>query len=146
MSKDGISIDPNKIKAISEWPVPKNVTNIRSFMGITGYYRNFIEVFSKIDYPITSLRKKGKKFGWSKKCTESFNKLKNLLTTAPIFKIANPFKDFSVWTNAFKEGLCGMIIQENYVVAYESRKLKEHEKNYATHDLELIATIHALKI
>ena len=60
--KDGISVDPDKIMAIIEWPVPKNVTDIRSFMGITWYYWKFIEVFSKISYPITSLQKKGKKF------------------------------------------------------------------------------------
>ena len=65
VSKDGISIDLDKINAISELPVPKNLTNIRIFMGITGYYWNFIEGFSNIAYPITSLQKKGKKFEWS---------------------------------------------------------------------------------
>ena len=66
VSKDGNSMDPNKINANSEWKVPKNVTDIRSFMGITSYYRNFIKGFSKIAYPITSLKNKGKKF----KCTK----------------------------------------------------------------------------
>ena len=61
VSKEGISVDPEKVKAIMEWSVPKNVSNIRSFMGITGYYRKFIEGFSNISYPITSLQKKGKK-------------------------------------------------------------------------------------
>ena len=75
VSKDGIYVDPDKIKAITEWSVPKNVTNIRSFMEITGYYRKFIEGFSKIAYPITSLQKKGKEFEWTKKCEERFNKL-----------------------------------------------------------------------
>ena len=65
-----------------EWSVSKNVSDIRSFMGITRYYRNSIEGFSKISYPITSLQNKGKKFEWTKKCEESFNKLKHLLTTA----------------------------------------------------------------
>ena len=104
-----------------EWLVPKNVSNIRSFMGITGYYRNFIEGFSKISYPITSLQKKGKKFEWTKKCEESFNKLKHLLTTASILKIADPFKDFVVCIDACNEGLGGVLLQDNYVVAYESR-------------------------
>ena len=62
ITKKGISVDPDKIKAINDWPVPKDVTGIRSFMGITGYYRRFIEGFSKISYPITSLQKKGTKF------------------------------------------------------------------------------------
>ena len=146
MCKDGISVDPDKIKAITEWPVPKNVTDIRSFMGISGYYQKFIEGFCKISYPINSLQKKGKKLELNKKCMEIFNKLKHLLTTAPILNIVDPFKDFVVCTDACKEGLSGVLLQENYVVAYEYRKLKEHEKNYVTHDLELVAIIYALKM
>jgi hypothetical protein len=80
---EGIVVDPEKIKAIMEWPVPKDVVDIRSFMGITGYYRRFIEGFSKIADPITSLQKKGTKFNWLQKCQDSFNKLKELLTIAP---------------------------------------------------------------
>ena len=115
-------------------------------MGITGYYLKFIEGFSKIAYPVTSLQKKGKKFDWSEKCTESFNKLKDLLTTAPILKNFDPFKYFFVCTDTCKEGLGRVLIRENNVVAYESRKLKEHEKSYATDDLELDSIIHALKM
>ena len=77
---------------------------------------------------------------------ENFNKLKHMLTIAPILKIVDPFRDFVVCTDACKEGLGAVLIQENYVVAYESRKLKEHEKNYATHNLALDAIIHALKM
>ena len=76
ISSEGITVDPEKIKSIMECPVPKDVADIRSFMGITGYYNRFIEGFSKIAYPITSLQKKGTKFNWSQKCQESFNKLK----------------------------------------------------------------------
>ena len=129
-----------------EWPVPKNVSDIKSFMGITGYYKKFIEGFSKIAYPINSLQKKGKKYEWTKQCEESFNKLKHLLTNAPILKIVDHFKDFIVCIDAYNEGLGGVLLQDNYVVAYESRKLKDHEKNYVTHDLELAAIIHALKM
>ena len=139
-------MDPDKIQAITEWPVPKDISDVRSFMGITGYYRRFIEGFSKIAYPITSLQKKGIKFDWTDKCQESFEKLKYLLTTAPILKIADPDKDFLVCTNASGEGLGGVLTQENCVIAYKSRKLKQHERNYATHDLELAAIIHALKM
>ena len=77
VTKEGISIDPEKIKAIEEWPVPKDMTNVWSFMGIMGYYRRFIEGFSRIANPITSLQKKGKKFEWNQKCEDSFKKLKN---------------------------------------------------------------------
>jgi hypothetical protein len=92
-----------------EWPVPKDVVDIRSFMGITGYYHGFIEGFSKIAYPITSLQKKGTKFNWSQKCQDSFNKLKELLTSMPISKVADPDKDFKVCVDASKEGLGGVL-------------------------------------
>jgi hypothetical protein len=76
-----------------EWPVPKDVVDIRSFMGITRYYCRYIEWFSKISYLITSLQKKETKFNWSQKCRDGFNKLKELLTLAPILKVADPDKD-----------------------------------------------------
>jgi hypothetical protein len=129
-----------------EWHVPKNVVDIRSFMGITGYYRWFIEGFSKISYPITSLQKKGVKFIWSQKCQDSFDKLKGLLTTTPILKVVDPYKDFTVCVDASKEGLGGVLSQDGHVICYESQKLKEHERNYVTHDLELAVVIHALKM
>jgi len=122
------------------------VSDVRSIIYITGYYRKFIEGFTKIANLITSLQKKGKKFVWYLKWEERFSKLKELLTTAPILKIADPYKDFVVCTNASNEGLGGVLIQEGNVIAYESRKLKIHEKNYATYDLELAVVIHALKM
>ena len=115
-------------------------------MGITSYYRRFIEGFSKIANPITSLQKKGKKFDWNQKCEGIFKKLKTSLTTAPILKIVDPNKDFIVCTDACNDGLGGVLTQEGHVIAYESRKLKIHEKIYATYDLELAAIIHALKM
>ena len=124
MTKEGISIDPEKIKAIKDWPVPKDVTDVRSFMGITSYYRRFIEGFSRIVNPITSLQKKGKKFDWNQKCEESFKKLKTLLTSATILRIADPNKEFVVCTDACNEGLGGVLTQEGHVIVYESRKLK----------------------
>ena len=115
-------------------------------MGITGYYEKFIKAFSRIVDPITSLQKKGKIFVWDVKCEEIFNKLKELLTTAPILKIIVPNKDFVVCTDACNEGLGGVLTQEGHVITYESRKLKIHEKNYATYNLELGAIIHALNM
>ena len=122
------------------------MTDVPSFMGIIGYYRRFIEGFSRIANPITSLQKKGNKFKWNQKCEESFNKLKTLLTIAPILRIVDPNKDFVVCTYACNDGLGGVLTQEGHVIAYKSMKLKIHEKNYATYDLELAAVIHALKM
>jgi len=76
VSKEGITIDPEKIRAIMELEVPRNVGELRSFMGLTGYYRRFIKNFSRISYPITSLQRQGKKFEWTEECATSFEKLK----------------------------------------------------------------------
>jgi hypothetical protein len=92
------------------------------------------------------LQKKGINFEWTTECEEKFNLLKELLTSALILKIADPNKSFLVCTDACKEGLGGVLTQNGHVIGYESRKLKEHERNYATHDLELAAIVHTLKM
>ena len=92
------------------------------------------------------MQKKGKKFDWNQKCEESFKKLKTLLTSAPILRIADPNKEFVVCIDVYNDGLGGVLTQEGIVIAYESRKLKVHENNYATYDLELAAVIHTLKM
>jgi hypothetical protein len=125
--------------------VPKNMIEIRLFMGLVGYYRRFIEGFSKIAHPITSLQRKGVKFQWTLECEKSFEHLKQLLTSAPILRIANPNEYFIVCIDAFKEGIGGVLSQNGFVICYESRKLKEHEGNYATYDLELEAIVHELR-
>jgi hypothetical protein len=109
ISTEGIVVDPEKMKAIMEWLVTKDVADIQSFMGITGCYHRFIEGFSKIAYPITSLQKKGTRFNWSEKCQDSFNKLKELLTMTPILKVADLDKDFIICVDASKEGLGGVL-------------------------------------
>ena len=111
VTKEWISVDPENIRAIEDWPVPKDVTDVWSFMGITGYYRRFIECFSRITNPITSLQKKGNKFYWNQKCEESFKKLKTLFTSAPILRIADPNKEFVVCTDTCNDGLGGVLTQ-----------------------------------
>jgi hypothetical protein len=106
-------------------------------MGITRYYRRFIENISKISFSITSLQKKGIKFVWSQKCQESFDQIKEQLTTTPILKVVDPYKYFIVCIYASKEGLGRVLSQEGHMISFESRKLKDHERNYVTHDLEL---------
>jgi hypothetical protein len=129
-----------------DWPTPKDVSDITSFMGLVGYYRRFIKGFSKIGSPITALQKKGTKFMWTQRCEEIFQTLKHLLTHAPVLKITDPEVDFLVCIDACKEGLGGVLMQGGSVVYYELRKLNEHEVNYVTHDLELVSIVHALKM
>jgi len=146
ISSEGIAVDPSKIEAIMSWPPPKNVSEIRSFMGLARYYRRFVNNFSKVAYPITQLQKKENKFLWTEKCDQAFATLKQRLTTTPILRIPDPHGSFVVCTNASKEGLGGVLMQDGVTMAFESRKLKDHEGRYATHDLELTAVVHALKV
>jgi hypothetical protein len=139
-------VDPEKIEAIRGWPSPRNVSEVISFMGLVGYYRRFIAGFSKISHPITSFQKKGMKFEWTYECEENFNLLKELLTNALVLNIVDPNKSFLVSTDACKEGIGGVLTQNGHVIGYESRKIKEHGRNYATHDLELSAIVHALNM
>ena len=92
------------------------------------------------------LQKKEKKFLWTDKCEEIFQKIKQLLMIAPVLRIVDPNGDFIVCMDASKEGLGGFLLQNDHVIYYELRKLKEHEKNYPTHDLELAVIIHAMKM
>jgi hypothetical protein len=115
-------------------------------MGLVGYYRRFIVGFSKIAHPITSFQKKGTKFEWTLKCENNFNLLKELLTSAPVLNIADPNESFVVCIDTCKEGLGGFLMQNGYAIGYESIKIKEHERNYATHDLELATIVHALRM
>jgi hypothetical protein len=114
-------------------------------MGLVGYYKRFIAGFVRIAHFITSLQRKEKKFQWTENCERSFQKLKQLLTNAPILRIADPNEYCLVCIDACKEGLGGFLNQNGFVICYESRKLKEHERNYETHDLELATIVHALK-
>ena len=136
---------PDKIQAILDWPTPKFVKDIRSFLGLAGYYRRFIEGFSKIAKALTDLLKKNKQFVWSDKAEESFQILKVKLTTTPVLVLPDTDKDFIVYCDASLQGLGCVLMQEGHVVAYASRQLKPHEQNYPTHDLELAAVVHALK-
>jgi hypothetical protein len=139
-------VDPAKVKAIMEWPAPKNISEVHSFMGLVEYYRQFVEGFSKISNPITELQKKRKKFVWTEKCMEAFQRFKELLTTTPILKVLDIEVDFLVCTDVYKEGLGGVLMQDDRVIAYISRKLRRHEENYVTHDMELLAFVYALKV
>jgi hypothetical protein len=102
ISEEWIEVDPENIEAIRGWSTPNNVTEVRSFMGLAGYYGRFIEGFSKIAHPITSLQKKGVKFQWTLNCEKSFQHLKRLLTSTPILRIADPNDEFIVCTYACK--------------------------------------------
>jgi hypothetical protein len=113
---------------------------------MAGYFHRFIPDFSKIAKPITELLKNQVKFVWSLECEEAFQTLKKLLTTAPVLAQADIEKSFDVYCDASGIGIGCVLMQEGRVIAYASRQLKKHEEHYPTHDLELAAVVHALKI
>jgi hypothetical protein len=98
--EEGVAVDPEKIKFIEGWPIPNNVSKVRSFMGLAGYCRIFIEDFSNIANPITSLQNKGVRFEWTPDCERRFQHLKNLLEIAPILRIIDPNEDYVLCTDA----------------------------------------------
>jgi hypothetical protein len=113
---------------------------------MAGYYRRFIEGFSKVAKPMTALLGKNSKFIWTDKCQEAFEELKKMLTTTPVLILPDVHKPFSVYCDASRLGLGCVLMQDGRVIAYASRQLRDHEKNYPTHDLELAVVVHALKI
>ncbi|GKB96436.1 putative reverse transcriptase domain-containing protein [Tanacetum coccineum] len=142
----GIHVDPSKIESIKDWASPKSPTEIRQFLGLAGYYQRFIEGFSKIAKPMTKLTQKKVKFVWGDKQEAAFQLLKQKLCSAPILALPEGSEDFISYCDASKKGLGTVLMRIEKVIAYASRQLKIHEKNYTTHDLELGAVVFALKI
>ncbi|GJZ67776.1 putative reverse transcriptase domain-containing protein [Tanacetum coccineum] len=146
IDSEGIHIDPAKIESIKDWESPKTPTEIRQFLGLAGYYRRFIEGFSKIAKPMTKLTQKSVKFNWGEKEETAFQTLKQKLCSAPILALPKGSENFVVYCDASHKGLGAVLMQKEKVIAYASRQLKIHEKNYTTHDLELGAMVFALKM
>ncbi|KAI3802065.1 hypothetical protein L1987_30189 [Smallanthus sonchifolius] len=146
VNEKGIHVDPAKIEAVKNWSTPKTPTEVRSFLGLAGYYRRFISDFSKIAVPLTALTHKGKHYEWGPKQEEAFQLLKQKLCNAHILTLPDGNDDLVVYCDASNQGLGCVLMQRGKAIAYASRQLKIHEKNYTTHDLELGAVVFALKI
>ena len=146
ISAEGVWVDPSKIAAIVNWEPPKSVTEVRSFLGLAGYYRRFVQDFSIIASPMTKLLRKDGRYRWTPECQRSFEILKERLTTAPVLTLPVEGGRFVGYSDASKQGLGCVLMQDGKIIAYASRQLRPHEQNYPTHDLELAAMIFALKI
>ena len=127
-------IDPEKIQAIRDWPRPRNATEIRSFLGLAGYYRRFVKGFASMAKSMTKLTGKDVPFEWSPECEESFASLKAMLTSTPVLALPEPGEPYVVYTDASRVGLGCVLMQRGKVIAYASRQLRKHEGNYPTHD------------
>jgi hypothetical protein len=146
ISNNGISVDPSKVQEVMDWKPPTSVHQIRSFLGLADYYRHFISDFSRIAKPMTEQLKKGVKFVWDEDSEKAVHTLRGHLTTALVLAQPDNTKPFDVYCDASGTDLGCVLMQDNWVISYASRALRPHEKNYPTHDLELTAVIHALKI
>jgi hypothetical protein len=121
VSKIGISMDPSKIQDVLSWNTPTNVGDIRSFLGLAGYYQRFIEGFSKITKHMTELLEKDKKFKWTLAYEASFHELKKRLTTTPMLVMPEIEKPFLIYCDALGQGLGCVLKQDGHMVAYASQ-------------------------
>ncbi len=146
IGKDGMKVDQEKIEKVKNFPIPTNVTELRSFVGLAPYYRRFIEGFSKIAKPLTDLFQKEKDYEWKMKQEESFEKLKEKLTTTPVLIFPDFEKEFILYTDASGYALGAVLSQKGedekeHVIAYASKSLTKPEQNYSTTELECYAVI-----
>jgi hypothetical protein len=135
-----------KVKAVIEWTRPTSVFEIQSFLGLTGYYRRFIEGFSKLLGPLTAFTRKNAHFVWMDECEQCFQELKRRLVSTPVLALPMEFGNFIVYSDASKKGLGCVMMQKDNVIAYASCQLKPYEQNYPTHFLELATVVFTLKI
>ena len=151
VSAEGVRTDPAKLQAVLEFPVPTNVKQLRSFLGLTSYYRRFIPQFAKIAGPLHALTKKNSEFTWTAVCQGAFEKLRNLLTSAPVLAYPDFGVPFILETDASGNGLGAVLAQrqDDGLVrpnAYASRSLQEHEKWYGVTELEELGAVWALPL
>lgn len=150
VDKDGLRMDPSKLKAIEEWPSPKNVSELRSFMGLANYYRRFHKNHAKVSAPLTNLFRKGMEWKWTEKEQQVMDTLKQSLISSPTLLLPNPQLSYRVHTDASDHAIGAVLLQDQgkgfQPIAYESRKLTPTEANYPTHDREMLAIVHAFKV
>ena len=149
VSSEGVKTDPDKTKAVTEWPTPSNVKELRSFLGLCSYYRRFVKSYATIAAPLHSLTKAHQPFEWSQTCKDAFAKLKAALSDAPVLQYPDPNQTFILDTDASGCGIGAVLSQSSggaeRVVAYYSRALSGPERNYCATRRELLAVVEAVR-
>src|SRR3954463_12436004 len=151
ISSKGVATDPAKVQAIREWPIPTNLKDVQSFLGLCNYYRRFVPSYSHIAAPLTALTRKNTPFIWDTKIQKAFQELKDRMSESPVLVIpsSNPDHPFAITTDASNFAIGGVLTQDQgygpQPIAYTSRKLSDREQNYPTHEKELLAILRALK-
>jgi hypothetical protein len=132
-----------KIRAIIDWPTPKSVTELKRFLGLCTYYRRYVKGFSQLTTPLTDLTRKGA-FSWNDTAQETFENLKQVMSSCPVLALPDFTQPFVVECDASGEGIRAVLMQNHHPIAFESRKLREHECLYSIYDKEMLAIMHAL--
>lgn len=144
VGRDGLKVDPAKVKAIKDWPTPTTATHVRQFLGLANYFRKFVKNYSTIAAPLTHLTGKTP-WIWGNTEQHSFDSLKNALVNAPTLVLPNPQKPYRVVTDASDIGVGAVLLQDQKPVAYFSKKFNSAETRYSTTEKELLGVLYALK-
>jgi len=150
ISSEGISMDPERIRTIAEWPVPKSVLDIQVFLGFANFYRRFIDGYSRVVLPITHLLRKGQRFLWSAEAQAAFDELKSLFTSAPILGHFDPKLPVTLHADSSGFAVSGIVSQPGvdgilHPIAFWSQKCIPAECNYDIHDREMLAIVECFK-
>lgn len=149
INEHGVHTDPRKIECIKNWPLPKDIKEVRSFLGLCSYYRRFIENYSHEAKPLNRLTEKYQKFNWTQECSDAFEKLKHMLITAPILAHPDFSKPFILDTDASNQAIGAVLSQKvgtnEKVIAYASRTLSKAERKYCVTRKELLALVYFVK-
>lgn len=144
ISPFGVSTDPKKIQIIAEWPAPTSVKELRSFLGMAGYYRKYVKNFGLVSKPLTNLLKKGQVYVWTSDAETSFQTLKAALILAPVLALPDFAKPFELETDASDKGIGAVLQQEGYPIAYVSRALGPKAQGLSTYEKECLAILLAV--